>query len=285
MAKLSSMFGTLNAALRKDADFFDCALSDITPDPAQPRKHFAEAELERLAESILQVGLLQPLVVRRARRQEDAATPYILVAGERRYRALSALGWERAPVRLYGRQDGHLLASLVENTVRADLNAVELATAYAELRDGGFSTRQIAEAVGKERTHVQLTLRLLELPRELQARVVDGSLAPAAARALLPLLPTPELLATTATRAIEQELSARELRELVERTLAALSAPPREKAALPALPAEAGELQSLFAERFGARCRVSAGKRGLTITVAGHDEAFLGRVCSALRVA
>lgn len=291
MAKITDMFGAINSALRKDADVFDCPLRDISPDPNQPRKHFEPAEIDRLANSIRDVGLLQPLVVRRSQDRE-AKTPFILVAGERRFRAMTQLGWERARVSVYGRTHGFLVASLVENTLRCDLNPIELANVYEILRDRGMAARELGEVVGRDRTHVQNTLRLLELPSEVQDLVVEGRLVQAAARALLILAEHPAILREAAQRVVDESLSVPQAKHLAERMLPTAT-PARKRQKAPP-PPEAVELEGLFASRFGTHCQIKTGRRQITITLSSDaaekakPEAMAGmleQVCNAIRVA
>ena len=291
MAKITNMFGAINSVLRKDAEVFDCSLREISADPNQPRKHFEQAEIDRLATSIRDIGLLQPLVVRRSQDRE-AKTPFILVAGERRLRAMTQLGWEKARVSVYGRTHGFLVASLVENTLRCDLNPIELANVYEILRDRGMATRELAEVVGKDRTHVQNTLRLLELPSEVQDLVVEGTLVQAAARALLVLAEHPDLLREAAQRVVTETLSVAQAKHLAERMLP--NATPAKKRQKTPPPPEAIELEALFASRFGTNCQIKTGRRQITITLSpdaaqkAEPEALAGmleQVCNAIRVA
>ena len=156
----------------------------VRPNPGQPRTHFAEAELEELAASIRQKGLLQPILVRPA---PDAAGEYQIVAGERRWRAAQRAGLMAVPVLVREFSEVETLeAALIENLQRADLNALEEAAAYARLMDVGHLTQErAAEAVGKSRSHVANTLRLLQLPAEVQAMVREGRLSAGHARAVL----------------------------------------------------------------------------------------------------
>ena len=156
----------------------------IRPNPDQPRTHFAEAELEELAASIRRRGLLQPILVRPA---PGAPGEYQIVAGERRWRAAQRAGLQSAPVLVRELNDLETLeAALIENLQRADLNPLEEAGAYAALMAaGGVTQEQAAEAVGKSRSHVANTLRLLQLPAPVQAMVRDGRLSAGHARAVL----------------------------------------------------------------------------------------------------
>ena len=155
----------------------------ILPNPMQPRRNFVQAELEELASSIEENGLLQPIVVRAA----AAADNYELIAGERRLRAVGILGWDEVPSIVREASDKTLLVlALVENLQREALNPLEEAQGYASLGEQ-FDMKQadIAAAVGKNRSTVANLLRLLKLPVSVRRLVEDGSLSAGHARALL----------------------------------------------------------------------------------------------------
>ena len=162
------------------------ALSAIVPNRAQPRRKFSEGELAELAASIRENGLLQPLVVRPI---AEAPGRYELVVGERRFRAVSSLGWEDVPVVVRDANDETVLVlALVENLQREALNPLEEAEGYAALTEKyELSQQDIAKAVGKDRSTVANLLRLLKLPISVRKLVEDGSLTQGHARALLAL--------------------------------------------------------------------------------------------------
>lgn len=159
-------------------------LSAIVPNPLQPRRTFSETELNDLAASIRENGLLQPLVVRPA---PDANDRYELVAGERRFRALTRLGWDEAPVLVREASDETLLVlAMVENLQREALNPMEEAEGYQALADQFDLTQaEIAKAVGKERSTVANFLRLINLPPSVRRMLEEGSLSMGHGRALL----------------------------------------------------------------------------------------------------
>ena len=161
----------------------EIALSDIAPDRDQPRKAFAEDELEALATSIRSRGVLQPILVRPA----DDEGGYVIIAGERRWRAAQRAGLHKVPV-LIKRVEAGVSAemALIENVQRVDLNPIEEADAYQRLRDVyGRNQGEIADAVGKSRSHVANMLRLTGLPDEVRGMVMTGDLTMGHARALL----------------------------------------------------------------------------------------------------
>ena len=163
-------------------------LRSIRPNPFQPRREFDSASLAELQASIRENGLLQPLVVR------VAADGFELVAGERRFRALSGLKRETAPAIVRELSDEQmLLLALVENLQREELNAIEEAIAYQQLIDGfGLTQSQVANRVGRNRSTVANSLRLLTLPQEVQEMVGSGSLSAGHARAVLSIESDPD---------------------------------------------------------------------------------------------
>lgn len=161
------------------------ALDQIKRNPFQPRTHFAHEELEELMGSIREHGLLQPLVVTPA----GPDGKYQLIAGERRFRAMTILGEKTAPVIVRAATDQQQLElAIIENIQRQDLNALEEAAAYARLADEfGLTQEEIAQKVGKSRSQVANTIRLLALPKEIRDAVVEGKISPSNARTLLAL--------------------------------------------------------------------------------------------------
>ena len=159
------------------------AVSSIRPLPGQPRRHFDEAAIGELADSIRARGLLQPIIIRYA----PDGDGYQLVAGERRWRAAQRAGLHQIPALVRELDDAATYEiALVENIQRQDLNAIEEAGAYRRLiGDFGHSQEELAKLVGKSRSHVANLMRLLDLPDAVQALVGDGSLAMGHARALI----------------------------------------------------------------------------------------------------
>ncbi len=156
----------------------------LRPNPRNPRRRFAEPELEELAASIRKRGVIQPIVVRALPAVPDA---YEIVAGERRWRATQRAGLHEVPVVVVEIDDRTSLEfAILENVQRADLNAIEEAAGYERLMtEFGHTQTELAESLGKSRSHLANTLRLLQLPRPLQDLVVEGSLTAGHARALL----------------------------------------------------------------------------------------------------
>ena len=208
-------------------------IARIRPNPFQPRREIDPVELAELEQSLKTSGLLQPITVRR---RGDA---FELIAGERRFRAASNLGWSEitAIVRDYDDRTMLVLA-LVENLQRANLNAVEEARGYRRLIDDFLLTQQdVAEAVGKDRTTVTNLLRILTLPESVQRLVEVGQLSSGHARALLALGPS-HSAEEFAKRAVETGMSVRALEQLVRAATQTVvpPSPPASSRAQPALP-------------------------------------------------
>lgn len=205
------------SALLPDADFPDTAelklvpVEDISPNPQQPRRDFPPGELEGLAASVAEKGLIQPLVVRRTR------TGYELIAGERRLRAARMAGLKEVPCRILDvTSDADMLElSLVENLQREDLNPMELAEGYRRLATAFQLTQeQIARRVGKDRATVANTMRLLDLPEPVQQSLRRGEITAGHAKALLGL-PGAARQSAAWKRVVGEGLSVRQTEELV----------------------------------------------------------------------
>ena len=190
-------------------------LSSIKPSEVQPRSHFDEEAMSSLAASIRELGVLQPVLVRELQGEEGAS--YELIAGERRWRAARRAGLQTIPVLVQGAtSDVHSLEqALVENLHREDLNPLEEAAAYQQLIDEfGMTHEQVATRVGKSRTVVTNTLRLLQLPAGAQRALADGSITAGHARALLGT-PDRALQESLVKRVVDEQLTVRLLEEVV----------------------------------------------------------------------
>ena len=186
-------------------------LDRIEPNPRQPRQRFSPDELEALAASIREHGVLQPVLV------TETLDGYQLVAGERRFRAARLAGLERIPavIRQLADQD-QLEVALVENLQRADLGPIEEATAYRSLiEEFGLTHEEVARRIGRAKSTITNTLRLLDLDPRVQAALSDGRISEGHARAIAGL-PTEQQAPVTAT-VIDQALSVRQAEELVRR--------------------------------------------------------------------
>lgn len=205
-------------------------ISEIRPNPYQPRRQFGAEELAELEASLGSSGLLQPITVRPA----EGGRGYELIAGERRLRAATNLGWTEIPAAIKEVDDRTLLTlALVENLQRADLNPIEEAEGYKRLIDEfELTQQQVADAVGKERTTVNNLLRLLTLPASVRRMVQEGKLSLGHARPLLALgeeRPITDLARAT----VDEGLSVREVERRVMTAVPERRRPRRKKATSP----------------------------------------------------
>jgi ParB family transcriptional regulator, chromosome partitioning protein len=256
-------------------------LSQVRPNPRQPRKAFDREAIDALAESIKHDGVVQPIIVR------DVGDGYEIVAGERRWRAAKLAGLRTIPalVRPVDDRDSLILA-LAENVAREDLNAVEQARAYAVLSDElDLSQTEIARRVGKSRPAVANTMRLLELPDAALDLIEDGTLSEGHGRAVLQVQGQDERLAF-ARHAAKRGLSVRETEEAA-RKLAAASPRRRPKAAAAIAGWIDEELANLAVDAawqsLHLKAAVKGGKSGGTVEIRFETPAELGRIIDQLR--
>jgi ParB family transcriptional regulator, chromosome partitioning protein len=211
LAALIGDVGDESAALERTRSQRRVPIEFVKPNPRNPRRHFAEAELDELTASIRERGIIQPILVRTAR---GTADQYEIVAGERRWRAAQRAGLHDVPVVLLEVSDREALElAIIENVQRADLNALEEANGYQALADEfKYSQDDIAKIVGKSRSHVTNTIRLLKLPDGVQEFIRAGKISAGHARALLGQ-PDPETLAQAI---VAQGLSVRQAEAVVQ---------------------------------------------------------------------
>lgn len=199
-------------------DYFLCPLEDIIADPAQPRQYFDDDKLDELVLSIKEKGILQPLVVRRIENPPPASPKFIVIAGERRLRAARKAGLTEVPVLVKEVASNEALElALIENLQREDLNAIEEAQAFSRLLDMESYTQDVlARRLGKSRSTITNSLRLLKLNEEHQQLVADGRLSPGHARCILALEDEDEREELVAL-IIEKEISVREAEAWVQK--------------------------------------------------------------------
>jgi ParB family chromosome partitioning protein len=199
------------AAVTTETPYRSIPIQQIRPNPFQPRKEFRDDELAQLQASLSANGLLQPITVRRA------GNHFELIAGERRLRAATRLGWSEIPAIVKEYDDKALLTlALVENLQRADLNPIEEAEGYSRLSaEFALTQQEIAEVVGKDRSTVANSLRLLNLPTVVRRMLQDGQLSVGHARPLLGL-PSERVMIDLAQEAIAKNLSVRDVERRVK---------------------------------------------------------------------
>jgi len=264
------------------ARFTEIPVESIVPNPKQPRQVFDEEALEELKTSIREVGFLQPIVVR----QTDP-DKYELVMGERRWRAAQALGRDSIPAIIRDtRDDAMLRDALLENVHRANLNPLEEAAAYQQLlEEFGATHDELARRIGRSRPQISNTIRLLNLPAQVQRRVAAGVLSAGHARALL-ALDDPEAQDDLARRIVAEGLSVRATEELVSLALPGDSgrkpatAKRRAKPHAPAL----ADLADRLSDRFDTRVKVDLGRNKGKITIEFATVDDLERIVSIIGV-
>ncbi len=258
-------------------------IGSIAPNPAQPRLEFDQQQLEELAGSIREHGILQPLVV-----SVEEAGRYRLIAGERRWRAAGMAGLDTVPIVILedagDAVEERLTLALVENLQRSDLNPIELATAFEQLAGSGWTQERIATEVGKSRTAVANLMRLRRLPDAIQELLASGALSEGHGRALLGAHASEQL--ALAQRAVEAGWTVRQLEAAVK----SLAEPESKLAKRPSRSVEASPAMLEAVERLeaalGTRVEVQAGLKGAEhggrIVVHWYDEEQLGALAALM---
>lgn len=249
---LEALIPTESEAAERPATYLEIPVDDIKPNPDQPRSRFDDESLEELAASIVEVGVLQPVVVSR---DDDGGLH--LIAGERRWRAARRAGLNTIPAVVRGATgDTTLVEALVENVQRQDLTPLEEAHAYRQLlENSGMSQEQVAERVGKSRPAVSNTLRLLQLPGPVQSLIDSGALSAGHARALLGL-EDHKYAVYLAEKAAKDGWSVRQVEDAV-RDRREMGSPQPAKKVTQVRPVEIIELEKRLAERLGSRVKIS----------------------------
>ena len=255
------------------------AVTDIIPNPRQPRAKISPETLSELADSIREHGLIQPLIVARSRPIDPA--PYQLIAGERRWRAAQMAGLTAVPVLVKEATPQQFLElALVENIQRADLNPLEEAEAYqALMTDFGLSQQEVAQRVGRSRVTVANMVRLLRLPEPVKALLTEGNLTEGHARALLGLSDE-KLILEAAQQVVARDLTVRQTEQLVRR----LSGLSDNSEAPDAGSPEGGldsdqtaslvtrQLEDAFRTALGTKVALTRGKRGGRLVISFYSE-------------
>jgi ParB family chromosome partitioning protein len=252
-------------------------VASISPNPQQPRKIFEENQLEDLATSIKQHGIIQPLIVIAA----EGVDRYTLIAGERRLRAAKLAGLKDVPaiVRTASQQE-QLEFAIIENVQREDLNPIERARAYQSLADQFSLTHEdIAQRVGKSRVTVTNTLRLLNLPIVVQQTLQSGEISEGHARSLL-ALPSARAMEAALDSILSLGLNVRQTELLVSKLSG--KAPSSKK--LTSRSAEAEDLENRLRQFFHTKVMLSKGKRGGTISISFYSDEELNAILDRLGI-
>lgn len=251
------------------------AVETIAPNPHQPRGVMDEGQLEELAASIREHGLIQPLIVRRA---ENGG--YTLIAGERRWRAAQLVGLAEVPVVVKEATPQAMLEiALIENIQRADLNPLEEALAYHQLMDEfGLTQEAVADRVGKARSTVANAVRLLDLPDEVKQAVNRGEISGAHARTLA-ALPTPEMQTAVLRNILKYHWNVRQTEAVVQKMKAGQKPRPRRTQQLPA---ELAVLESQFRDSLGTRVNIQKGEKGGRVVIHFYSDEELQAIYEAI---
>ncbi len=247
-------------------------INDVEPNKNQPRKVFRQEELEALSDSIVKYGVISPITVR------QAGDRYIIIAGERRWRAARMAGLSEIPVIIISADDKKAAEiALVENIQRSDLNPVEEAQAYAALIEQyGLTQEEVAEQIGKSRSSVTNALRLLDLPDVALALLAEGKLSSGHAKVLLGIKDAKKL-AETAQKVADSELSVRETEKLVKQ----LCAQPKPEKELPPIDYTRA-LETAIQDKIGRTVKIKQNGAKSSITIGFSDNNDLETVLRLL---
>jgi ParB family chromosome partitioning protein len=252
----------------------------VSPNPKQPRTRFDDEAIGSLAASIREVGILQPIVVRKA------GAGYELIAGERRLRAAKLAGLATIPVVVRDTDDADTLReALIENIHREDLGPIELAEAFRQLLEElGLKQEELADRVGVSRSHIANTIRLLQLPIDVQQLLTDGKLQAGHARALL-ALGDADAQNTLALRTVAEDLTVRDVEDLVRRYVdgpgdklvkaeAAADPPPTDTTM--------SEVEEILSEQLATRVQIQMGKKRGRVVIEFGSADDLERIVSEI---
>jgi len=247
----------------------------VSPNPRNPRRNFSETDLADLAQSIREHGIVQPVVVR-----PSGDGRYEIIAGERRWRAAQRAELMEIPVIIREVDDRVALElAIIENVQRADLNPVEEALGYQQLIDEhNYTQADLGQVIGKSRSHVANTLRLLKLPEEIRTMLVDGVLSAGHARTLV----TAEEPAELAKRIVEGGLSVRQAEALAQEPLRAAGQSGRGSTPPMVKDADTLALEKALSDATGLKVTISHGQKGGELKIAYRTLEQLDEVCRRL---
>ncbi len=246
-------------------------IQSIQPNPQQPRSHVDEKALKELAASIVEHGILQPLIVSKVAN----ADIFTLIAGERRWRAAAIAGLSMVPVieRTVSEQ-AQLELALIENLQRTDLTPLEMAEAYHQLADNfSLTHEQIGERVGKSRTSVTNTIRLLNLPEQVRRALAENLISEGHARAILGL-PTEQSQLAILSIILRDDLNVRKTEELVKK----MSGERPPSTPKPAASAEVSALEKRLRNHFGTKVSLNDGKNGGKLMIYYYSDEELNAI-------
>ena len=253
-------------------------INDIKPNPNQPRKHFNQSKLEDLAKSIQENGVIQPLVVQK---KKDG---YELVAGERRWRASRLAGIKKVPCIIREFDDKqNLIVAIIENMQREDLDPIEEANGLQQMiHKFGFTQEQVSESLGKSRTYIANSVRLLKLPEEIQKMMSEGRISAAHGRTLLSLDDQRKQL-MLAERIEKEGLSVRNVEEITKKLKDTEETKPARTKKVTKKSAEIQAVESDLRELIGTKVSIVTGKKGGKIELEYYSKDELNRLIDILR--
>ena len=277
--RLGKGLGALIPNIKEDLDSKDIVNIDINKiyaNPDQPRKVFDGEKIEVLSSSIKNYGVLQPIVVK-----PDDVGKYMIIAGERRYRASKKANLKEMPAVIKDIPMKDLMEiALIENLQREDLNAIEEALAYKSLIDHyNVTQEEISEAVGKSRPHITNTLRLLNLSKEVMAMVEDNRITPGHGKALL-RIPDHNIQVQIANRIMEEELSVRETEKLAKKILENENIVTEKK--IKQKDIYIVDVEERLTNIFGTKVNISKGKKKGKIEIEYYNDEDLDSIVSLL---
>ncbi len=249
----------------------------IEPNPSQPRGEIQDESLQELADSIREHGILQPLILSK----EGDPEKYTLIAGERRLRAAKLVGLDFVPAMLRDATDQQRLEwALIENLQREDLTALEAAEAYQQLIDEfGLTHDQIASRVGKNRTTVTNTLRLLKLPESAREALTAGRISEGHARALLGL-PSEKAQAAALQTILAQDLNVRQTEQLIHKLAGEKPTP---NASQSAKSPQISDIENVLRSALGTKVTLKHGKKGGTLVIHYYSDEELDELIERIR--
>ena len=264
----------------ENAGLLEVPVNAVAPNPKQPRTNFDEETIGALAASIREVGILQPIVVRKH------GGGYELIAGERRLRAARIAGLATIPVVVRDTDDSDTLReALIENIHRQDLGPIELAEAFRQLLEElGLKQEELADRVGVSRSHIANTIRLLQLPLEVQQLLTDAKIQAGHARALLSLGDA-EAQSALALRTAARDLSVREVEDLVRRYVESAGESPENRGAGPGQTTpdtSLTEVEEILSEQLATRVSIQMGKKRGRVVIEFGSPDDLERIVSEI---
>jgi ParB family chromosome partitioning protein len=267
-----------SAAQSGRGQYFLCPIEELKPHENQPRKQFDGAKMQELAESIREKGVIQPLIVRRA------GDHYQIIAGERRWRAAQKAGLKEIPVTIQDvSEDWALEIALIENIQREDLNPIEESRAYEYLMNNfDLSQEEVAKRVGKSRSAVTNSLRLLRLPEEILEYVATGMLSMGHARSLLALEHAEDML-EAAEQINKSKLSVRETEKLVKK-IKSITSPETRKIKAPEPDPELLKLEDILRKNLGTKVKIVPRGKGGKIEISYTSAPELERLLDYLNI-